>query len=57
MVVNKGIDTSPNFKWLFDLSQNHTNIVLVDELFSEFSKHYPDLKSYNQYEQNKKQNK
>jgi NAD-dependent SIR2 family protein deacetylase len=53
MVINKGIDTSDNFKWLYDLSQNHSNIVLVDELFSDFSKYYPDLKSYNQYEQNK----
>ena len=53
MVVNKGIDTSDNFKWLYELSQHHHNIVLVDELFSDFAKNYPDLKTYNQNEHNK----
>lgn len=53
MVVNKGIDTSANFKWLVDLAQMHSNIVLVDELFEDFAKNYPELKSYNQ-EDNKK---
>lgn len=53
MVVNKGIDTSENFKWLFELAKHHTNIVLVDELFSDFAKNYPMLKSYNQDEYKK----
>jgi len=53
MVINKGIDKSENFKWLFDLAQNHSNIVIIDELFSDFAKNYPDLKSYNQNEHNK----
>ena len=53
IVVNKGIDTSENFKWLVELSHKHSNIALVDELFADFSQHYPDLKSYNQNEFNK----
>ncbi|MDH7459842.1 SIR2 family protein [Chitinophagaceae bacterium 26-R-25] len=53
MVVNKGIDTSDKFKWLFEISKKHSNIALVDERFSDFADHYPDLKSYNQDEQNK----
>ncbi len=53
MVVNKGIDTSDNFKWLFELSKKHNSIVLIDEKFVDFSENYPDLKSYNQDEQNK----
>lgn len=53
MVVSKGIDKSANFKWLYKLAQTHSNIVLVDELFSDFAKHYPDLKVYNQDEHKK----
>ncbi|MBN8696465.1 MAG: SIR2 family protein [Bacteroidetes bacterium] len=53
MVVNKGIDTSANFKWLVDLAKIHNNIVLLDELFADFAVYYPDLKSYNQNEHNK----
>ncbi|WP_339794892.1 SIR2 family protein [uncultured Imperialibacter sp.] len=53
MVLNKGIDTSSSFKWLFDLSMNHSNIVLMDELFSDFALNYPTLKSYNQDEYKK----
>lgn len=53
VVVNRGIDTSTNFKWLFELSKKHSSIVLIDEKFIDFSEHYPDLKTYNQDEQNK----
>lgn len=53
MVVNKGIDTSDSFKWLYNLALNHSNIVLVDELFSDFALNYPLLKSYNQEEYKK----
>lgn len=53
VVVNKGIDTSDSFKWLFELSKKHSSIVLIDEKFVDFSENYPDLKSYNQDEQNK----
>lgn len=53
VVVNKGIDTSDNFKWLYNLALKHSNIVLIDELFSDFSDNYPLLKTYNQDEQNK----
>jgi len=53
MVVNKGIDTSANFKWLYDLSEKHNSIVLIDESFNLFAENYPDLKSYNQDEQNR----
>lgn len=53
VVVNKGIDTSDKFKWLYDLALKHSNIVLIDELFSDFSENYPLLKTYNQDEQNK----
>lgn len=53
MVVNKGIDSSDNFKWLLDLSKKHNSIVLIDEKFVDFAENYPDLKSYNQDEQNK----
>jgi len=53
MVLNKGIDTSGSFKWLYDLSMKHSNIVLMDELFSDFALHYPLLKSYNQDEYKK----
>lgn len=53
MVLNKGIDTSNSFKWLYNLSMKHSNIVLIDELFSDFALHYPLLKSYNQDEYKK----
>ena len=53
MVLNKGIDTSESFKWLYDLSMKHSNIVLIDELFSDFAVHYPLLKSYKQDEYKK----
>jgi hypothetical protein len=53
IIVNKGIDTSEGFKWLLDLSEKHSNIVLIDELFSDFAQHYPLLKSYNQDEYKK----
>ena len=53
VVVNKGIDTSDNFKWLFELAKKHSSIVLIDERFIDFSENYPDLKTYNQDEQNK----
>lgn len=53
MVVNKGIDISDSFNWLVELSKKHSSIVLVDEKFIDFAENYPDLKSYNQDEQNK----
>ena len=53
IVVNKGLDTSENFKWLLNLSKKHASIVLIDEIFIDFAEYYPDLKSYNQDEQNK----
>jgi adenylate kinase family enzyme len=53
MIVNKGIDTSENFKWLFELAGIHSNIVLIDELFADFCTNFPELKSYNQEENNK----
>lgn len=53
MVVNKSIDTSDSFKWLHNLADKHSNILLIDELFSDFSLNYPLLKSYNQDEYKK----
>jgi NAD-dependent SIR2 family protein deacetylase len=53
MVVNKGIDQSDNFKWLFNLALKHSNIVLLDELFNDFAQQYPLLKSYGQEEYKK----
>ena len=53
MVVNKEIDASNGYKWLYDLSLKHSNIVLIDELFSDFALHYPLLKSYSQDEYKK----
>lgn len=50
MVVNKGIDTSANFKWLYDLAGIHSNIILVDELFQDFALQYLELTAYNQEE-------
>lgn len=49
MVVNKGIDNwSKSFNPIFEAAKIHSNIVLVDEVFEDFAKYYPDLKSYNQ---------
>lgn len=49
MVVNKGIDNwSNSFKPIFDAAKIHSSIVLVEEVFEDFAKYYPDLKSYNQ---------
>ena len=49
MVVNKGIDNlSKSFNPIFEAAKIHNNIVLVDEVFDDFAKYYPDLKSYNQ---------
>lgn len=54
MVVNKGIDeVSENFSSFFRAAKNYNNISLVDEEFIEFAKYYPDLKSYNQEDNNK----
>lgn len=53
MVINKGIDTSVDSKWLVDLAMLHSNIFLVDELFADFAVNYPELKSYDQ-DDNKK---
>lgn len=53
MVVNKGIDESNNLAWLFRLSKSHSNIVLIDETFSDFAINYPDMKLYNQEEHKK----
>jgi len=49
MVVNKVIDSwTKSFKPIFEAAKIHNNIVLVDEVFEDFAKYYPDLKSYNQ---------
>ncbi|MCA6422847.1 MAG: SIR2 family protein [Flavobacterium sp.] len=49
MVVNKGIDNwSKSFNPIFEAAKIHNNIVLVDEVFEDFARYYPDLKSYNQ---------
>jgi hypothetical protein len=54
MVVNKGIDSwSNSFNPIFEAAKIHNNIVLVDEVFDDFAKFYPDLKSYNQEEAKK----
>lgn len=54
MVVNKGIDQKGEFnKELYRISQENSSVVLVDELFADFAKFFPDLKSYNQDEQKK----
>lgn len=53
VVVNKGIELSDGFRWLYNLSLKHSNIVLIDELFSDFALYYPLLKSYNQDEYKK----
>lgn len=49
MVVNKGIDNwSKSFNPIFEAAKIHNNIVLVDEVFEDFARYYPDLKSYGQ---------
>ena len=54
MVVNKGIATTGKFNSeLYRISQENSSVVLVDELFSDFARFFPDLKSYNQDEQKK----
>jgi len=54
MVVNKGIERSGQFAdELYRIAQENSCVVLVDELFSDFSKFFPDLKSYNQEEHRK----
>ena len=54
MVVNKGIDKdSVSFKPFFQAAKKYNNIALVDEEFVDFTKFYPDLKSYN-HEDSKK---
>lgn len=53
LAINKGIDTSTSFNWLYKLAEEHSNIVLIDELFSDFAQYFPDLKSYNQDEYKK----
>ena len=54
MVVNKGIDQTRKFNnELYRISQENSSVVLVDELFADFAKFFPDLKSYNQDEQRK----
>lgn len=50
MVVNKGIETDGQMKWLYKLAKEHSNIVLVDELFADFAKGYPDTTIYDQDE-------
>lgn len=54
MVVNKGIDNfSKSFNPIFEAAKIHNNIVLIDEVFDDFAKYYPDLKSYNQEDEKK----
>lgn len=54
MVVNKGIDVwSKSFNPIFEAAKIHNNIVLIDEVFDDFAKYYPDLKSYNQEDEKK----
>jgi len=53
MVVNKGIDKSGHMRWLYELACNHSNVVLIAELFENFAKNYPVLKSYTQEEYRK----
>lgn len=54
LVVNKGICKGNDFsRQIIDLAHNHNNIVLIDELFTDFSAHYPVLTSYDQKEHNK----
>jgi len=45
MVVNKGVEG--NHPLLKDAASKYDDIVLVDELFEDFSTYYPELKSYN----------
>ena len=54
MVVNKGIELTGKFtSELYRISQENSSVVLVEELFSDFAKYFPDLKSYNQDEHKK----
>ncbi len=48
VVVNKGIDDySKNFQPFFKAAEKYNSIALIDEEFKDFTKYYPDLKSYN----------
>lgn len=54
MIVNKGIKQSGEINnELIRISQENSSVVFIDELFSDFAKHFPDLKSYNQEEHRK----
>lgn len=54
MVVNKGIERTGDFiNELIRISQENSSVVLIDELFTDFAKFFPDLKSYNQDEHKK----
>jgi hypothetical protein len=53
MVINRTIRNTENFDWLIDLSNIHSSVALVGETFSDFAIQYPELKSYNQKENNK----
>lgn len=49
MIINRGIDeTNENLKPFIDAAKKYSNISIVSETFEDFTKNYPDLKSYNQ---------
>lgn len=49
MIVNRGIDESnENLKPFIEAANKYSNISIVSEMFEDFAKHYPDLKSYSQ---------
>jgi hypothetical protein len=49
MIVNRSIDeTNENLKPFIDAARKYSNLSIVSEAFEDFSKFYPDLKSYNQ---------
>ena len=49
MIINRGIDeNNENLKPFIDASRKYSNISIISETFDDFSKHYPDLTSYNQ---------
>ncbi|MEN5234317.1 SIR2 family protein [Sphingobacterium faecium] len=49
MIINRGIDeTNENLKPFIEAASKYSNISIVSETFEDFSKHYPDLKAYNQ---------
>lgn len=54
LVVNKGIDLeNENLRPFIEVAKEHSNISFVSELFEDFVKNYPDLKSYSQEDSNK----